>query len=264
VREDLVDESKNGLVERIEEESKEMERDYRKDISGLLSEVGRHYDSNKKISTIAVYPRHDIHAFYTLRDNLEKTIHVQGYPGMSNENGMRVMARMMDSKKMYEAREKGISMGNEHNAVIQKFRNFDAIFYSGETIPYDPKVLERMLEENVLELRDEVELDRSNWKQYKPEGHHRYNLRDWIKSEFGFIGGIRFNSDVKKLAILRARAREILFACEQVAEIDRRANSAFVEYYKSDWPRIREAVEKKDYMVLADALNDLKGGIDCE
>ena len=115
----------------------------------LFSEVGDDY-RERGVAELDLHQSHDIHAFYRLSEDPTKVIHVQGYPGMSNEEEARVWARMMDYDKMMEVRAREmVSVGNEHEATIQEFPNFEI----GIMIPYDSKVLKEKLEENVIELR---------------------------------------------------------------------------------------------------------------
>ena len=101
-----------------------------------------------KISGTSIHPDKDIHAFYRLSKNPSKVIHVQAYPGMSNKSEARVFARMMDYDSMILTR-KYKSVGNEHEAVIQSFPNFE----DGIVIPYNPEILKNKLAENIPELR---------------------------------------------------------------------------------------------------------------
>ncbi len=123
----------------------------REKITILFKEVGVHYEV-KGIAELDIHQSHDVHAFYRLIKNKSKVIHVQGYPGMSSEQEAHVYARLMDYDKMMESRTKGCSIGNEH-AVIQQFPNF----ISGVEIPYDSRVLEQKLAENILELKQKTQ-----------------------------------------------------------------------------------------------------------
>jgi hypothetical protein len=119
----------------------------REEIESIFREL---YNKHKGISFEGheIHSAHDIQAFYQLIQHPAQIIHVQGYPGMSNQKEMRVWARMMDYGLMMAARDYGASIGNEHVAVVQKFPNFA----HGVNIPYDVEVLEKMLAENVPEL----------------------------------------------------------------------------------------------------------------
>ena len=122
----------------------------RKEIIELFQKVGDDY-SNSGFAELDLRKAHDVHAFYRLSHDPSKVIHVQGYVGMSSDKGARVWARMMDYDKMIEIRECGrVSVGNEHEATIQQFPNFEF----GVMIPYDPKVLEDKLAENISELKN--------------------------------------------------------------------------------------------------------------
>ncbi len=122
----------------------------RQAIIRLFQEVGRHY-YDRGVACFEVYNGQDVHAFYRLCSAPSKVVHVQGYPGLSSPEQARVWARMMDYNKMIAARDSGtVSIGNEHEAAIQQFPNFE----SGIFVPYDVRVLEGKLAENVPELRE--------------------------------------------------------------------------------------------------------------
>ena len=120
----------------------------RKKIGELFREVGEHFEE-KGIAEYELHQHHDTHAFYRLSKDRSKVIHVQGYPGMSSLIKARVWARLMDYNKMIEIRSNGTaSIGNEHEATIQQFPNFKI----GIMIPYDSKILEEKLAENLPQL----------------------------------------------------------------------------------------------------------------
>lgn len=117
-------------------------------ITALFEEVGKHY-REKGLAESEVHQGHDVHAFYRLSQNPARVIHVQGYPGMSSDERARVWARMMDYDNMIAIRRNGgISIGNEHKATVQEFPNFEI----GIMLPYNSKVLEDKLAENVEDL----------------------------------------------------------------------------------------------------------------
>jgi len=121
----------------------------REAITQLFQAVGKDY-SDRGVAQLELHQGHDIHAFYRLSKSPSKVIHVQGYPGMSSPEQARVWARMMDYDKMMQIRtSETVSVGNEHEATTQIFSNFE----SGILIPYDAKVLEDKLAENVPELK---------------------------------------------------------------------------------------------------------------
>jgi hypothetical protein len=121
----------------------------RNEISALLEKVGEDY-ATRGVAEMEIYRGHDIHAYYILNSDPAKIIHVQSYPGMSDRSNARVYARMMNAPIMRKIREDGsASIGNEHEAVTERFANFG----NGILIPYDAKVLEDLLEENVPELK---------------------------------------------------------------------------------------------------------------
>ena len=121
----------------------------RERVTRVLRQVGLDC-SQRDLASMSIHQGHDVHAFYTLNHDPSQVIHVQGYPGMSTEQEMRVYARMMDSDRMEAARASGsVSIGNEHEAVTRSFPNFEI----GIMIPYDPDILQKELAKNVTELR---------------------------------------------------------------------------------------------------------------
>ena len=112
----------------------------------LFNEVGIDYMQRLRIYGFGVYRGHDVHAFFGIHRGQDQVIHVQGYPGFSTEREGVVLARLMDYHRMMELRMGGCPIGNEHVAVIQ-----DLI--SQTKIPYNPRVLEDMLGENLPQLR---------------------------------------------------------------------------------------------------------------
>jgi hypothetical protein len=127
----------------------------RQRIISVLNELGERYQDRAVASLEQLEDAHDVHAFYRISEMFrlpegDRIIHVQGYPGLSNDGEMRVYARLMDYDQLVQIRQQGeVSIGNEHEAVTQDFPNFGA----GVFIPYDSEVLGRMLEENVPVLR---------------------------------------------------------------------------------------------------------------
>jgi hypothetical protein len=124
-------------------------RDIKKDIIELFMNVGKDYLNNGLLKEAEIKRGSDIHAFYRLSRNPSQVIHVQGYPGLSNDNEARVWARLMDYDTMVWLRDKRkASPGNEHQATIRFFPNFEM----GIMIPYKTEDLKEKLEEMVREL----------------------------------------------------------------------------------------------------------------
>lgn len=118
-------------------------------VSCVLGLVCLDYE-DKDLASWESHSLHDLHAFYRPKANPKVTVHVQAYPGMSNDKEMRVWARLMDTQRLQEQRRlKIVSIGNEHEATIRQFPNFQIGVY----IPYDYKLLESMIAENVPELQ---------------------------------------------------------------------------------------------------------------
>ena len=115
----------------------------RKEITEILIKLGLNYMEKGEISSFEIVNLHDVHAFYKLKKTPEIIINVQGYPGMSDSNIMRVNARLRDYEIMLIERTKGkVSVGNEHKANIPcSFRTLDTM----QEVPYDAKELEELL-----------------------------------------------------------------------------------------------------------------------
>ena len=112
----------------------------------LLKDTGGRLIDQGIAHSAWVHLDHDIHAFYNLASDPSQVIHVQGYPGLSSENQARVWARLMDDNRREEIRKAGsASIGNEHEATIRSFPNFEI----GIFIPFDPGVLEGKIKENL-------------------------------------------------------------------------------------------------------------------
>lgn len=217
-------------------------------ITNLFQAVAEDYQNSAELE---LHQGHDVHAFYRLQKDPTKVIHLQGYPGMSNENQAHVFARLMDYQEMINIRNQGtISIGNEHEAVIKTFPNFEFI---GKDIPYDKRILENMLEENCPELTQTT---------FQINLHHRYDLRSWLRKNFPFVetGDLSQNN----LKLLEERADEITKACHQIETIDKQVGSAYIKYYQQDWKAIKQTTQNKDYPALARALNTLFTAIDWE
>ncbi|PIN99845.1 hypothetical protein COT72_04635 [archaeon CG10_big_fil_rev_8_21_14_0_10_43_11] len=116
-------------------------------LTDLFEDVGNDY-LQYNVADPMVYQSHDVHAFYHLTTDLTKVVHVQGYLDMSSDKKARVLARLLDYEHMLNLREQGCGIGNEHNAVIKDFNAFK----QGIEIDYDPKTLETVLAQYVLEL----------------------------------------------------------------------------------------------------------------
>jgi len=133
---------------KIEEFKRARERN-RERILCLFLEVGDHY-LGRGSAELNLYQDNDVHAFYRLNEDKSKVVHVQGYPGMSSQEKMHVWARLINYDLMMVIRDNSCtSPGNEHSAVIKQFENFEF----GIEIPYEARALEKLLEENVPELK---------------------------------------------------------------------------------------------------------------
>lgn len=99
---------------------------------------------------------------------------------------------------------------------------------------------------------------------FKIKYHHRYELRDWLRKEFPFIDTYANQYSPEAISTIEERVGEIVDACRQIEEIDLRSGSAYIEYYREDWKRIKTFSKEGDYNELVRALNILVDAIDVE
>src|SRR4051812_33168350 len=91
----------------------------------VLSGAGASLMNEGRIVEIEIYSDqrdHDVHAFFRSRSKPDKVVHLQTYPGFSNEERLCVFAREMDYQKLAEIRANMKKMGsptigNEGDAV---------------------------------------------------------------------------------------------------------------------------------------------------
>lgn len=120
----------------------------REKITQLFEKIGEKYEK-RNLAVVNIYQNNHVHIFCRLTKNLDKVIHIQGYPGNSNRKEIKVWARSMDYNKMMLIRKaEGVSVGSEHEATTEIFSNFE----NNAIIPYKTKVLEEMIKKNVPEL----------------------------------------------------------------------------------------------------------------
>ena len=118
----------------------------RRKIDRVFTELGMQY-SHSGIAGFEMFDEHDIHAYYRPFKDMTRVVHVQGYPGMSDDKEFQVHARLMDYDKMMSIREQGgVSIGNEHEAVVENFPPFNP--GQGIKIPYSEDRLRGLLEES--------------------------------------------------------------------------------------------------------------------
>lgn len=140
----------NPQLRKYLEAEQQRKESNRERITEVLEIVATNY-KDKNIATSEIYQGHDVHAFYRLTANPNQVVHVQGYPGLSNDDQMAVWARLMDYDKMIAIRKEGrVSIGNEHGAALKLFWEFG--FGLGMRIPYRWERLELMLGQCVPEL----------------------------------------------------------------------------------------------------------------
>ena len=68
--------------------------DTRKKIIEVFSDVGKYLLQETRAQSHELVNLHDVHGFYRINGSL--VAHVQGYPGMSNEDSMFVSMRLRD------------------------------------------------------------------------------------------------------------------------------------------------------------------------
>ncbi|MFC1696950.1 hypothetical protein ACFL1H_01340 [Nanoarchaeota archaeon] len=116
-------------------------------ITDMFFLLARKYVSKNKSTFIELHNLHDIHLFVNLNRNY--SLHLQGYPGMSNENEMHVSARLRNTKQMYQERElTGVSIGNEHKTNVNNAFNK---LHLANKVPYSEHVLESIIKEDISE-----------------------------------------------------------------------------------------------------------------
>ncbi|RLJ01572.1 MAG: hypothetical protein DRP11_04175 [Candidatus Aenigmatarchaeota archaeon] len=122
-----------------------------KRIKELFIEIGKYMEKSDVAELYLLHEDRDIHAFFRLNEDPIKMIHLQGYPSLSSEQEVMLFARLMDYRKIREIRKKGISIGNEHEAVIRKFPDFE----SGICMSYNTERIVERLMENLSLLNQE-------------------------------------------------------------------------------------------------------------
>lgn len=129
---------KGALVDGYCNEVARRDYEHRMKIIGLLEEVGRKLYRDH-LAELEIHPAaQDVQAFYRSLREPDKVMHVQGYPGLSTDNHAVVWARLMNYDAMMWIRTwDNVSIGNEHDAVIQIFPEFLNVV----SIPYDSGVL---------------------------------------------------------------------------------------------------------------------------
>lgn len=228
----------------------------RNKITSLLTEVGEDY-KKREVAIYKIQQGHDVHGFYRILPRQTKeVVHVQGYSGMSTESEVRVFARLMDYDKMMEIRKTGgISIGNEHGAVIKSFPNFRA----GVMIPYDSQVLESMLGENVPKLSTTIIVPRFGPPEL--EGQQivpadKRSLRDYLKT-----------IDLRNASGLRDRSSEIMANVRKVMApyVEGERGDPLRDYYTPAVRMIEDAFRKGDFQKsFPEALDFMIGSVDWE
>ena len=117
----------------------------------LFSTLGSDYIARGAVWAMELDNAHDVHAFYALRQtpgSSPKVLHLQGYPGMSRGADVVILGRVMEQDLMVKERASGVSVGNEHDAVMG--------YVSGliqTPVAYDIGTLANLIARDVPELR---------------------------------------------------------------------------------------------------------------
>jgi len=116
-----------------------------------------------------IYNKHDLHAYFYFSEISDSgqfkdyALHLQAYPGMSSQDKGYFFARLMDAQKIEEIRMKGTaSIGNEHEAVIQDFKDFSC----GKNISYNSQEIEEILRESCPKLSSSIVLEKTRIGQF--------------------------------------------------------------------------------------------------
>ena len=130
-------------------------------IIDLFTELGKKYLTKNIAASFELNEGHDIHAFYRLANNPDRVIHLQGYPGLSEEDSIYLSARLRDYNKMMNIRKAGIAtIGNEHEANIPGA--FKELEVCGATLPSTIDALETALKKNCKLLKPEKKKKNKN------------------------------------------------------------------------------------------------------
>ena len=124
----------------------------------LLAVTGLLLFEDDTIYGMQIHEGHDVHGFYDLRSGGKKrpdnsiALHIQAYPGMSDDKHMSIAARFMDKGLLREIRAKGgISVGNEHEAFIDYLSPDEQSSIS--SIPWDANILRKLVKKGVSRLK---------------------------------------------------------------------------------------------------------------
>ncbi len=228
----------------------------RNKITGLLTEIGDDY-KKREVAIYKIHQGHDVHAFYRiLPRQTREVVHVQGYPRMSTESEMRVFARLMNHDKMMEIRKAGgVSIGNEHEAVVRPFPNFR----EGIIIPYESQILESMLGENVQKLSARIII--SKFSPPELEGQqilpaNKRSLRDYLKT-----------IDIRNAVGLKERSGEIMANVRKVMTpyLKGERGEPLRDYYAPAVKMIEDAFRKGDFQKsFPEALDFMIGSVEWE
>jgi len=101
-----------------------MERDYDfvRRLSDLFYDLGVLYDS-EGIARTELHPfeKDGVHVFYRSMKDPFQALHIQGCVGLSTETEIKVQIRTVDWQLVLLERNKGVAVGNEHEAEISRF-----------------------------------------------------------------------------------------------------------------------------------------------
>lgn len=152
----------------------------REKLISLLKGVQNHLELPCRI-----YNGHDLHAYFYFsgfNDSwqfVDYALHLQAYPGMSIYNKYYFFAQLMDAQKIEKIRKKGeVSIGNEHEAVIENFMQFSGL----EKIACDSDSVEKILRESCPKLSGKISLEKTRIGQF---GKNRDAAFEKYDKEYG-------------------------------------------------------------------------------
>jgi hypothetical protein len=149
----------------------------------------------------------------------------------------------------------GVSIGNEHGAVVKPFPNFR----EGVMISYDSQVLESMLGENVPRLSTSIVIPRFGPPELEGQKivpADKRSLRDYLKT-----------IDLRNASGLRERSDEIMINVRKVMApyLEGERGDPLRDYYAPAVRMIEDAFRKGDFQKsFPEALDFMIGSVEWE
>lgn len=123
--------------------------DNRKKITDLFEGAGEYLRNKRRlVSDYEIFQGSHVHAYYNLILNNE-TLHVEAYPGLSDEKEIMIDARVKNLDKLIECRRKGDNIGSEHRALVRDFKHARSGLLL--PLPYSQVALEGVLSSYIFE-----------------------------------------------------------------------------------------------------------------